>query len=443
MSKTKEYEKAQARVRDGVLDHLSKPAALTVGVAVVKAPPGSGKTLLLCELVARCLKAGKRIAVATQTNSQANDLCKRLVNDGLQPYRFIASNGDPPILPAQVTVVSDRSELPCGKAVVVATSKKWGAITIDQTFDVLLVDEAWQMPWATFMPLGRVAGRFVLIGDPGQIPPTVTVDTSRWETSPFAPHRPAPEVVLRQSGMPLLQAELPASRRLPHDTVELLQPFYDFSFGAWAQPEDRRVAMGRRGRGKVDTALDLLGAGSMVALTLPTAEYVPEVDDELVGLAVETVTRLLARTAEIRMLDQPDGPRRTIAPQHVGISSTHRSTNEAIIRRLQASRLADVRVDTPERWQGLQCDVMLVMHPLSGVLAPSAFDLETGRLCVMASRHRGGVIIMSRDHVGATLDETLPVADQAVGRDDTSGRGHEQHLRLWSALARAGRIIAA
>jgi hypothetical protein len=431
------YETAQARVREAVLDTLAKPT----GVAVVKAPPGSGKTLLLCELVARLLPSA-RIAVATQTRSQANDLCARLARDGHRPVRFAKEGDSFPGLPATVSIVTSSKELPRGGAVVVATTKKWAAVTVNAPFDVLLVDEAWQMPWSAFMPLSRVAGRFVLVGDPGQIPPTVTVDTSRWETSPFAPHRPTPEVV-QTTGAPSLVAELPASRRLPHDTVELIQPFYDFAFGAWARPEDRGITMKRRGRTKLDAALDHLTGGSLMALTLPTADYIPEVDDELVALTVDAIASLLARGTHVQMTDQPDGPSRRLVAAHVGVSSTHRSTNEALARRLASTGLGDVKVDTPERWQGLQCDMMFALHPLSGVLMPSAFDLETGRLCVMASRHRGGLVIVSRDHVGDTLEETLPVADQAVGREDTSGRGLEQHLRLWRALMTAGRIVPA
>jgi hypothetical protein len=341
-----------------------------------------------------------------------------------------------------VSIVTSSKDLPRSGAVVVATTKKWAAVTVNAPFDVLLVDEAWQMPWSAFMPLSRVAGRFVLVGDPGQIPPTVTVDTSRWETSPFAPHRPTPEVV-QSTGAHALVAELPASRRLPHDTVELIQPFYDFAFGAWARPADRAITMKRRARTELETALDHLASGSIMGLTLPTADFVPEVDDDLIALTVDAVAGLLARGTHVQMTDQPDGPTRRLVASSVGISSTHRSTNEALARRLAAAGLTDIKVDTPERWQGLQCDVMFALHPLSGVLMPSAFDLETGRLCVMASRHRGGLVIMSRDHVGATLEETLPVADQAVGREDTSGRGLEQHLRLWRALMTAGRIVCA
>ena len=38
-----------------------------------------------------------------------------------------------------------------------------------------------------------------------------------------------------------------------------------------------------------------------------------------------------------------------------------------------------------------------MVHPLSGVVTPSDFDLETGRLCVMASRHKAGLIVLTRD----------------------------------------------
>jgi hypothetical protein len=96
-----------------------------------------------------------------------------------------------------------------------------------------------------------------------------------------------------------------------------------------------------------------------------------------------------------------------------------------------AGEFADIRIATPERWQGLQRAVMIAIHPLSGVMSPSSFDLETGRLCVMASRHQSACIFVTRDHVGETLDTHMPVADQALGRGDIVGRGHAQHTDFW------------
>ena len=86
---------------------------------------------------------------------------------------------------------------------------------------------------------------------------------------------------------------------------------------------------------------------------------------------------------------------------------------------------------------------MIVVHPLSGVTRPSAFDLETGRLCVMASRHRGGLIVVTRDHLADTLDGFIPSADQPIGRPDVVGRGHTQHITFWQRLQEDARVVAA
>jgi hypothetical protein len=115
--------------------------------------------------------------------------------------------------------------------------------------------------------------------------------------------------------------------------------------------------------------------------------------------------------------------------------------NGAIERALPDGLRGAVRVDTPERWQGLERKVMVAVHPLSSVIHPSAFDLETGRLCVMASRHRSGLIVVTRDHIPLTLETHIPAAEQAVGRPDVTGRGHQQHLGFWEQLHRDKRIV--
>ena len=71
---------------------------------------------------------------------------------------------------------------------------------------------------------------------------------------------------------------------------------------------------------------------------------------------------------------------------------------------------------------------------------PSAFDLETGRLCVMASRHQSALVVLARDHIGSTLADSVPSAGQAPGRPDTVGRGHDAHIRFWTALESQDRI---
>jgi superfamily I DNA and/or RNA helicase len=107
---------------------------------------------------------------------------------------------------------------------------------------------------------------------------------------------------------------------------------------------------------------------------------------------------------------------------------------QAIATRLPARYRDQVKVDTAERWQGLQRELMVVVHPLSSMVNPGEFDLETGRLCVMASRHRSGLVVVGREHIGATLEGILPVASQPLGQPDAFARGLKRHRAFWHHL---------
>jgi hypothetical protein len=412
-------------------------------LGIVKAPPGSGKTGLLLDAIKAARTAKMRVAVAAQTNSQVDSICHRfsLMKTGFTATRFAGGSAQPGALPKGIDWVTETKELPHGPCVVVGTTAKWGLVNITDPYDVILIDEAWQMSWADFMLLGQVAKSFLLIGDPGQISPVVSIEVARWETSPRPPHLAAPQVIIEDARLKRDEWSLPGTRRLPHDAADLVRPFYDFEFGAFAQPGERQVSLDRGGKASQDRLLDLLREGSAAALTLPTPDHGPplEQDLEVADAATRVVKALLARGAQVA---DEDGKRKLTASD-IGLCATHRSMNTALDLSLPPGLRGHVRVDTPERWQGLECKVMIVVHPLSGVLRPSAFDLETGRLCVMASRHRAGMIVLARDHLGSTLGQFIPTASQAIGRRDVEGRGLRDNIEFWTRLVRGGRVIAA
>lgn len=430
-----EIEEQYMALRQDLVDYLNGSGRL----AVVKAPPGSGKTFTLIEVLTRLIGSGQRIAVAAQTNSQADDICLRLAADhpDVATARFSSKNSLPSAdFPPSVPWLTATAQLPTTPGVTVATTAKWSLTDVGVPFDLLAVDEAWQMSWADLMQCALLSERFLLIGDPGQIPPVVTIDVRRWETSPRAPHEAAPEVVLAE---PSLERErytgsLPACRRLPHESVEFVRPFYDFDFHAFVEPGVRGVDLAQ------GHLLCDLADGRPIVLTVPTPTHGPplEVDHDLAGAVAEVVAQLLTSETMVRLGGGGD-PGRPVMPADVGVSSSHRIMNSVIAKEL-ATWNGAVRVDTPERWQGLERPVMIVLHPLSGVTDPSAFDLETGRLCVMASRHQAGLIVLTRDHVGSTLANFVPSAGQAPGRPDVVGRGHDAHIRFWTALRDQGRI---
>ena len=59
-------------------------------------------------------------------------------------------------------------------------------------------------------------------------------------------------------------------------------------------------------------------------------------------------------------------------------------------------RRAGVTVDTANRLQGREYDLTVVLHPLSGRRDATAFHLESGRLCVLTSRHRHACVVVAR-----------------------------------------------
>jgi hypothetical protein len=429
-------DKQYVTLRRELVDYL-----LTGGrLAVVKAPPGSGKTFTLIHVLAALVDAGARIAVAAQTNSQADDICERLARDHptIDTTRFASRASRPPTgFPATVPWISARDELPATPGVTVGTTAKWSLTDVEHPYDLLAVDEAWQMSWADLMQCALLSESFLMIGDPGQIPPVVTIDVRRWETSPRAPHQAAPAVVLVEPSLEghRFVGELPACRRLPHESVAFVKHFYDFDFAAYVAPGERGVDL------PAGHKLSLLSDGRPIALTLPTPEHGPpiEVDPDIAQTTADLVRDLIVSGALVRY---GSGDGHPLEPEHIGITSSHRVMNGAL-----SSKLAEwggrLRVDTPERWQGLERPVMIAVHPLSGVTDPSAFDLETGRLCVMASRHQSSLIVLVRDHVGTTLANLVPAASQAPGRPDVVGRGHDAHLRFWQALADEDRILPA
>ena len=128
-------------------------------LAIVKAPPGSGKTHTLIEVLSALAREGAS-AVAAQTNSQADDICRRFAHDHpeIAVARFASASGrQPDDFPAGVRWITDKGLLPMGPGVTVATTAKWALTDLRATYDLFAVDEAWQMAWADLMQCATVA----------------------------------------------------------------------------------------------------------------------------------------------------------------------------------------------------------------------------------------------------------------------------------------------
>lgn len=439
-------QKALDLKADQVHQHIVSGFVEDKKLAVIKAPPGSGKTFMLLRILASLVEANWRVAIATQTNTQAEDLIRQLSEHGVLKNYTIARLGSsgsvaPDGFPENASWVHDPHEIADGPGVAVSTAAKWASLRENPGFDLFAIDEAWQMKWADMMRCSSVSDRYLLIGDPGQIPPVTSVDTARWGTSHRPPHKAVPEVALEEFLEEAMTAELPAVRRLPNASVEFVKPFYDFDFEAYAEPEDRGVSFGLLSEDAYSKVILGFSTFEPQLLTLPTPEDGPPIEtDAEVAAAIKTLTERML-TSQLEICLGPGETARLITQSDIGVSATHRAML-GMIRKTLGTDLPQIRVDTPERWQGLQMPFMIAVHPLSSALTPSDFDLQTGRLCVMASRHQIGLVLVSRDHIFETLADTVTFATQPPGQPDETGRGREAHDALLTLLKQRNRVVS-
>jgi hypothetical protein len=359
------------RVTEEVLQLLWSPHR----VVIVASPPGGGKTGLVERLAwTQTQVVGSSCLIGSFTNQQADQISDRLTDNWQWPQHDnspAVQRLQPKSRPAGPVSTNQFSILPRPCAWV-STVHRWGSIRPAQPAGLLIIDEAWQIPYALFAPLTQLAHRIILVGDPGQIPPVVTIDCSRWENDQTGPHRAAPDVLMAsRSEIPVIR--LPHTRRVPQDTVDviggLLYPDQPFSSIAAPQPPLDMSPMGPR-----------WGQASSAGRTLLWCEM-PEEEPT-------AQQRAEVGLSWIRGLVQLGVP-----PERIGVVCPRVddvSAQAAVLGEWQSQ----VFVETAERWQGGETDWILAWHPLGGG-ASGDFESSPGRLCVMLSRHRRGCVLLA------------------------------------------------
>ncbi|WCH91215.1 AAA family ATPase [Streptomyces moderatus] len=375
---------------------------------VVDSPPGAGKSTLVVKATGHLTSAGHQLMIVAQTNEQVDDLVDRLAREhpGLAIGRLHASSHT---LPPRVTrhpnvtgssQVTDLRELP----VVVSTAKKWSFVSPDkcEPWRWAIVDEAYQMRsdalLATAPLFSEADSQVLFVGDPGQLDPFATVDVDRWHGLTWDPLRNAVDVTLAHNP-DLVRHQLPVSWRLPETAAGLVErafyPFYQFVSGTTAPERVLSYASLPHGSTPLDDVLTRAATSGWGHLELP-ARHTLDHDPEVAEALAATAARLLERGALV------NGEILTEARIAIGAARTIQA--DAVRARLAARGLTDITVDTANRLQGREFDVTLVWHPLSGRHDASAFHLETGRLCVLLSRHRFACIVVARAGIRDLLD---------------------------------------
>jgi hypothetical protein len=329
-----------------------------------------------------------------------------------------------------------------GEGLIVGTLSKLGdAFTRGSLapFDILLIDESYQADSAKYFAAAGLAPLHLLVGDGGQISPFATIDDpGRWRGLPEDPLQTAVGVLRRNHpGTPVYG--MPITRRLDARAAAVARLFYaDLPFAPAVLPGVRALRL-RRGvaancrQSRLDQALELAARTGWAHVELPRRPVL-QADAETVDLLRDLVRRLFARSPRLRCERQPQLA--VLRPGQVAVGVAHNDQKDFVRTALDAAGLGEVVVETANKLQGLEFEVVFVWHPLAGLPEADSFHLDPGRLCVLLTRHRQACVVVGHMGDRDLIEDQIPPPTAAyLGWDpDPLLDGWEVHREVFAAL---------
>lgn len=365
---------------------------------LIQGPPGTGKTSVVSEITRRAVARGERVLVAAFTNQAVDNVLRRLRADGFDRFlrlghdlntgadlrdarlvaRATARAGEAASLTTELLAETLRTA-----PVIAATTATWSAERYDEEgealrFDLAIIDEATQLTTPALLGALRFARRFVLVGDERQLPPLVQ-------------SAEAAERGLGRSLFATLQERWGNAAcvrlRRQYRMHPVICAFASEAFYEGRLQTDESVLTARLELPLgVDVRLrSLLDPERPVVLL-----DVPATAREM-GRKESSPQALLARDLVVALR------RAGVAAAHIGVIAPYRAQVAAIRSRLIAAGEADVLVDTVDRFQGGERDV--VIYSFGGQPGPAArrgreFAADPHRLNVALTRARRKLILL-------------------------------------------------
>ncbi|MBA2721183.1 MAG: TM0106 family RecB-like putative nuclease [Chloroflexi bacterium] len=149
------------------------------GVLPIQGPPGTGKTWTGARMIAALVAAGKTVGVTAQSHKAITNLLDKTAEAFAETHQEFSavqkSDGEAGSSKSGVRIVHDAAAvqplLAAGAFPIAAgTAWLWSRPELDDSVDVLFVDEAGQLSLANALAVAGAARSLVLLGDPNQLP---------------------------------------------------------------------------------------------------------------------------------------------------------------------------------------------------------------------------------------------------------------------------------
>jgi hypothetical protein len=441
---------------------------------LLRAAAGAGKSVQLRRMVVDALAhpACVRVAVTAFQNRQIWPLAKSLATRlGTDKVCLLSSKGAYPDVPHDVltsaTAVTSSSDIPQGARVVLATAsrlgapgeygrqlKQLGAAGNDETpYDVLLVDEAWQMAMHLFAGIERYASLIVGVGDVGQLPPIDASDNPWRGDTGYNPYRTWPTEFERLSTT--FSIDLPAVWRPHANQLPLWRAFYqDWNrLDCVAAPADRWITLPPL-TGTASSVWSAVAAGHPTLLEvdgLPDPET-PDIDQPLLGVIEDLLLPLLEGSFTIHehvygdsgvpdSLTHTDSATPAGDPLIVLLATRNAAVDDALdlVERLTDKlSLPDgvLTASTVDKWQGQTNRITIAIHPLSGADKLDDFNSAFGRLAVACTRATHGLLMVTRAGLDTLLGDAPARPGTPFGEPGTRSLPRQTHQRILKSFSR-------
>lgn len=441
---------------------------------LLKAAAGAGKSFLLRGLVRDSIAQPQclRVAVTAFQNRQLWPLAASLGNElGKSSVYLWASKRVFPDVPDWVktsaTVVDSVKAIPQDVPVVLTTTHMFGmtrqhvrnhfasAFHGDHRFDVLFVDEAWQLPHHLFDKIAYIAPIHVGVGDVGQLPP-LEIAENPWRGDPgFNPYRAWP-TAYEGDATKTWATELPAVWRPTGEQLGLWRAFYPEwdALNCVAAPGDRAIGVGNlSGLAKsvwesvatgVPTLLEVGGLPDAEAadVDLPLIEFIEGLLDELftAGFTLSALDYNDDGTPSGKTnVDQPGSD--PTNPLIAILATRNQAVDDAgyaVARLSDKHRLteSDIVVSTVDSWQGQTNGITIAIHPLTGASELDEFNSAFGRLAVACTRATHGLLMVSRPGLDRLLQQAAARPGTPFGEPGNRHLPRQTHQRILASFAR-------
>jgi len=367
---------------------------------LIHGPPGTGKTRVLARLIRLCLDRGERLLVACPTNVALDRLLVALVELGVRDFirvgsKSVASDGflnalerlggEPRLLGDLARVAKSFAAFRNNvrrTSLVAATAYQCSShpLFIRERFDRVVIDEAGQLDEPSCLGVIGLGKRFVLCGDHLQLPPVVQ---SRSTDGDPGLERSLFERLLSnadRSRVTRLRVQYRMNREIQDIPSRL---FYDGTLTASSEAAARRLRIGSV------TADD----PEIARITDPAKPAVfVHVDGADTGKARAGEAAVVAKVVANLL--------RAGVPEHeIGIITPYR-VQQALIRQHLSDAHATASVDTVDRFQGGEREVIILS--LARADGVTSFLADKKRLNVSLSRARSKLIVIGH---GTVLEE--------------------------------------